>query len=328
MPKPRTADVPTPTLAPRAGQSLERWRLTVFDAATVFPVVTVLGGRAPRGRWELSDPVAALRLAAATPRSMAYAVAPAGRSIPLERRLWGFWLRRWDLLHPLTSRTGDHLMSIFLLSWPANHVADVAVHRFESRPLAEAYSFDALPDDHKAFVVESVADLGDRTIFSGPVLVTLYNALNQAMPYLTRFESLDHARERVARVLLDKHGEDPLTQQTPATELPDYVSPTQEAAAKAKPAAEPKPPKAPKAPKAPATRGARALAPEVLVYLLTGGANPKTPGKKNHERFAGMMGAMTGNVCTVKQAIEAGATMGDLLYDVEHGFLRVEAPVA
>ena len=59
-----------------------------------------------------------------------------------------------------------------------------------------------------------------------------------------------------------------------------------------------------------------------VVTLL--GPCPKTPGKNNYARW--MAGYSTGK--TVSETIRDGVTMGDIKYDVEHGYVRVDAPGA
>lgn len=49
--------------------------------------------------------------------------------------------------------------------------------------------------------------------------------------------------------------------------------------------------------------------------------NPKKMGKKNHDRFAALMAL--GPTTTVEAALAAGVTTGDLIYDAERGFIRI-----
>ncbi len=67
--------------------------------------------------------------------------------------------------------------------------------------------------------------------------------------------------------------------------------------------------------RAPASTPARDAIVTVLVDC------PKTPGKKNYDRW--MAGYKTGR--TVAETITAGCTMGDIVYDRDHGFIRVDA---
>ena len=61
------------------------------------------------------------------------------------------------------------------------------------------------------------------------------------------------------------------------------------------------------------------FAPDAIVTLLV--ENPKKPGNKNWERWEA--GYKTGR--TVAETVRLGVTMGDIKYDVEHGFVRVDA---
>lgn len=60
---------------------------------------------------------------------------------------------------------------------------------------------------------------------------------------------------------------------------------------------------------------------ESLVTVLAE-SNPKREGSKAHERFEMYFGLEVGT--TVKEAIDAGLTMGDIHYDFIHGNIDVE----
>ena len=47
--------------------------------------------------------------------------------------------------------------------------------------------------------------------------------------------------------------------------------------------------------------------------------NPMTPGRKNYDRYAARMGCGT-----VGEALKAGSSIGDIVYDHEHRYIEVE----
>lgn len=72
------------------------------------------------------------------------------------------------------------------------------------------------------------------------------------------------------------------------------------------------------------TRGrAPFYAREMIVTILVT-ENPKKPSKNNHARFAALM-ALPAPV-TVGAAYAAGVTLGDLKYNVAHGYVSIDAP--
>ena len=76
----------------------------------------------------------------------------------------------------------------------------------------------------------------------------------------------------------------------------------------------------------PLPRGYR-FEPDAIVTLLVD-ANPKKPGSKASSWFSAIMDAATkngGKTCTVAEAVAAGAPVAEIRYDVEHGFVRVDA---
>lgn len=50
-------------------------------------------------------------------------------------------------------------------------------------------------------------------------------------------------------------------------------------------------------------------------------SNPKRPGGASYDRFEGYFGE---GITTVQDALDAGLTMGDIKYDIVHGFIEVE----
>ena len=74
--------------------SCEEWQLRVFDAATMFTAFT-FRGRFKTRRQEFDQLPPAIEAARKDDRTCAYAVAPSGRSIVLDRADWPFWLERY-----------------------------------------------------------------------------------------------------------------------------------------------------------------------------------------------------------------------------------------
>jgi hypothetical protein len=82
---------------------------------------------------------------------------------------------------------------------------------------------------------------------------------------------------------------------------------------------------APAAPKFGKVRANVSFAPDAIVTLLVD-KNPKKEGNKNWPWFQAIMDAVAagGGKCTVAEAVAAGSHMGELRYDVEHKFIKVE----
>lgn len=68
----------------------------------------------------------------------------------------------------------------------------------------------------------------------------------------------------------------------------------------------------------PKTRGPRGV-PETAVISLLVTANPKRAGSKSFERFNGYADGQT-----IAQALDAGVTTPDLVWDAKHGFIKIE----
>lgn len=151
-------------------------------------------------------------------------------------------------------------------------------------------------------VAESAAQLAAE--LDGPGIVALYNSTRPAAP-VTRFESRLAGAKRVmarfAEVAVDP---------TPEPEVPPV--PTQESSVTTDATT-------------PTTGRRRRYAANQRVRLLAT-ENPKKAGKLNHGRFGAMMAACEARpdrTITVKEALEAGATLGDLEFDSEKGYLEV-----
>lgn len=65
-------------------------------------------------------------------------------------------------------------------------------------------------------------------------------------------------------------------------------------------------------------KGPRGVEMNATITLLVAG-NPKRAGSKAYDRFQGYQDGMT-----VEQALEAGVTTPDLVYDSKHGFISIE----
>lgn len=63
------------------------------------------------------------------------------------------------------------------------------------------------------------------------------------------------------------------------------------------------------------------ISPEATLTVVTT-VNPKREGSQSYERFQGYFGLAEG--ATVKDALDAGLTMGDIRYDVIHGYIEVD----
>ena len=72
-------------------------------------------------------------------------------------------------------------------------------------------------------------------------------------------------------------------------------------------------------------RGNAPFAPDAIITLRVD-KNPKKEGNKNWPWFEAIMTAVKtgGGKCTVAQAIAAGSHTGEIRYDVEHKFIKVE----
>ncbi len=102
--------------------------------------------------------------------------------------------------------------SVFLLHWNGRGPSTVEVLRFDDRKTAEDYSFEVLPGDHTAYVVQNLADLSNRVLFNGPMLLTLVNALSQCEKPVLKFSDLEAGRERVLKVLRTKFNDLPVSE--------------------------------------------------------------------------------------------------------------------
>lgn len=68
----------------------------------------------------------------------------------------------------------------------------------------------------------------------------------------------------------------------------------------------------------PKSRGPKGVADTAVVKLLVN-SNPKREGSKAHGRFAAYKASQT-----VAEALDAGVTTPDLVYDAKHGFISIE----
>lgn len=190
------------------------------------------------------------------------------------------------------------MASVFVISWNGRGPTGCQVNRFDARIAAEAFTFESLPGDYTAHVVETLADLSNRVIFNGPTLVTIYNALAKAD--LKRFESLEYGRERVLRTLNESFGD------LPVTEVKQKEIQTVAKAAKAT---------------TNGTRGRARAYPDDAKIVLRTSENPKREGTSAHERFS-----LYRNGMRVSTFLEKGGTSMDLNYDVKKEFIEIQLP--
>lgn len=196
-------------------------------------------------------------------------------------------------------------MTAYLIVYGRDLNDRFAVHRFETRAQALAAK-DLVPavpvDGYGKFDPEREARPGvgggwwlieseeDAFKLAGPTQVGIYRALTGDGP--TRFESRSVGARRLIEALEAKA---PHVHQTESKEEKAMAEEN-------------------------ATRGRRPrFTPDQRIEVLVT-ENPKKPGKKNHERFAALMSLRNP---TVKDAVEAGVSLGDLAYDQEHGFIRI-----
>lgn len=77
-------------------------------------------------------------------------------------------------------------------------------------------------------------------------------------------------------------------------------------------------PAVPEAKADPKTRGPRGVPEAAVIHLLVT-ANPKREGSKSFERFKGYQDGQT-----IADALAAGVTTPDLVWDAKHGFISIE----
>jgi hypothetical protein len=115
--------------------------------------------------------------------------------------------------------TDETNRSVFLIHWNGRGPIGSVVARFPSRKDAETYANDGLPGDRTAHVVETELDLADRTLFSAPILVTIFNAITDSK--VKRFASRDAGASWLFRALSDRYGAIDYTQiEAPAPVVP------------------------------------------------------------------------------------------------------------
>lgn len=320
--KPRIVTVtePTSTVAPRVGMTVDQWEAVIFDSATLFAVVVPLG----RGDWdrrEFANFPGALEVARPQTRSLIYAVNAHGRSVALGRTSWDRWLDRYNANLELETQAmtinteAAATPSVFLLHWNGNGPSGAKVERFASKTDATTYAFECLPGDRVAHVVADVLDLSDRLLFKGPTLVAIFNAITGNDPGVTKFENLDHGRERVFRELVRRFGEQPYT----VIVAPEPVAPVPTTGSRKRATRETT--NLPRSTTTAAPRGRKATFDgDCKITVLVSG-NPKRAGTAAHDRFGYYRTGMK-----VSTFIEKGGTHLDLAYDVKKEFIKVDAP--
>ena len=290
---------------------------TVFDSATRF-TCAASRGRGNRTTLEFTDFHCALAAVAADERAVCYAINSAGRAIILDRKDWPRWRARWDHNHQNQENTmtvADPTTSVFLLHWNGSGPTGCRVERFPDKLAADAYAFEVLPGDRTAHVVAEEGDLSERTIFNGPTLVAIFNAITNNDPGVKKFESLTYAKERVFRTLRDRFGA------VPYTVIPTPTPEPAPAPVSGKPRKEPTVAKSDTP-----TTGRRgrpsAFADDMIITKLVD-KNPKREGSAAFDRFA-----LYRNGMKVKTFLEKGGSGADLTYDSAHEYISVTAKEA
>lgn len=316
----RTTERPAKPMKP-----WEAFEFEVFDSAVLFTASTMRSRDTTGSRWNFDNPAAAYDKAAEVGKAAVYAVNGIGRSIVLDRSRREFWLDRWTT--KCNSNIKERNMSevhnpVFVISWGDKGLNAVDVVRVSTRLNAEAFLTNNLDPDKSAFIIERITDLEDP-FFSGPRLVSMYNALAGDGEKVDRFATKDAGRSRVLRALVERHSSSPLVE--PKMHTTNTIGDDELAKKAADTAAEVQP-KAGK--KAKATDGVNAVkkgpfeSNATVTFLVE--ANPKRPGTNNHRNYEAMLGVMgRKKTCTVEQARQAGMTWGDLVFGKEKGHFSI-----
>ena len=96
------------------------------------------------------------------------------------------------------------MSNVFVLHWNGSGPKGCLVARFTDRATAETWAQEGLPGDYTGHVVERIGDFDDKLRFPTATLVALYNAL--AKTDITKFDYVDHGKERILRVLVERFG--------------------------------------------------------------------------------------------------------------------------
>lgn len=148
----------------------------------------------------------------------------------------------------------------------------------------------------------------DLTVYSAVQLVALYNHLYPAAP-VKEFNTKQVASDRIW-TLLSALPPTVITEENNVTDTASVETTT------TKPKKTRGAPKAAKAPKAKAGRVAK-FADDSKIEMLVK-ENPKREGSGSYQRFAHYRNGML-----VKTALDKGVTRGDIIWDVEHKFIRI-----
>lgn len=172
-----------------------------------------------------------------------------------------------------------------------------------TRAEAEAYA-EELPSDVTVRIVDSDDAATVEAIrhrYSGAQLVEIFNAFRDPiLPAIVRFSDRDVGARRIVDRVAEIARRSPPIARVKEVKLEELKMSDEETKR---------------------GRGAKRYDSSRKITLLVT-ENPKKPGKKNYDRFAALMALP--QPATVEQAIAAGVTLGDLAYDEEHNFLRVE----
>lgn len=299
-------------------EKYEAYERAEFDKATHF-TASIFYGRGTRVTVEFPSPREAIAHAEGKSNVAVYAVAPYS-SIHLSPGRYDEWITRWEnnqrakaMIEVTSPET-----STFLLHWNGRGPGSCEVLRFASKATAEAYTFESLPGDRIAYVVESVEDiLSDRVRFNLNVLADLVNAFSGAAP-IKKVSDRNAGANRVMKLLQQKYASLPLTAITEASSTDEG-----EEAVATKTTTKRKGQKRAKKEAAQVNgsgrRGRVAMFADDAVVTVLVEENPRRKGTASFERFTHYRSG-----ATVKQTIEAGVWREDMRWDVSQKFISVK----
>ena len=189
---------------------------------------------------------------------------------------------------------------------------DVKVTRAADLPTAHAW-IETLPEDRSAYVADTESTNWVEVMFEAPTkratfFVDLFNSMgNGENATVNKFADKETAYRRVGlRIIEQAQKSDPVAVPVASVEPPQpsketKVSDTEQQTEGTKRGG-----------------GRRSSLNREATIVWHVNANPMKPGKKNYDRFAARMGSRT-----VGEALDKGATTGDLIYDHEHGYLQI-----
>lgn len=191
-------------------------------------------------------------------------------------------------------------MTTIVLSWK-EWLEDLKIERAPDGFNVVSY-VDAMPVDRTAFVLDTMSPAFTDKLaqYGSKSLVELYNALasRENSPPVNKFQDKDTGLRRIGLKLIELAKSAPVLSST------------------AQPKEEKKVPDD-------SNRGRKRRYADDQVITVLADKNPKREGSAAHDRFAKYRSGMT-----VAQAVAAGVTRGDLTFDADHSFIKIEAPTA